>query len=140
MTHQSTFHPDEKESQATVNPRTSSSTSIAITDAPTEAFTATGDIGNAEDDHESGKKSAEADMGEAALDKQLEHLSAHEKQIIKDQLLLPPVKINYFSLYRYATTWDLVIIAVAIVASIAGGAAMPFFTVCSFWRYPSTLV
>lgn len=70
-------------------------------------------------------------MDEGTLDKELEHLPEHERKIIKDQLLLPPVDINYFSLYRYATTWDLVILAVASVSTIAAGAAMPFFTVSS---------
>ena len=57
------------------------------------------------------------------------HLPPHEKEIIKRQLAVPEVKVNYKTLYRYATRNDLIIVAVSIVMAIAGGAVMPLMTV-----------
>ena len=62
------------------------------------------------------------------------HLPEHEKEIIKKQLVVPEVKVNYRTLYRYATRNDMIIVAVSIVMAIAGGAVMPLMTVC---RQPS---
>lgn len=66
---------------------------------------------------------------EPSLDELLAHLPEHEREIIKEQLEVPSVKVTYFTLYRYATTNDLIILAVSSIAAIAGGAALPFFTV-----------
>ena len=57
------------------------------------------------------------------------HLPPHEREIIKRQLVVPEVKVNYRTLYRYATRNDLLIVAVSIVTAIAGGAVMPLMTV-----------
>jgi ATP-binding cassette subfamily B (MDR/TAP) protein 1 len=57
------------------------------------------------------------------------HLPEHEADILRKQVETPDVKINYFSLYRYATRNDLIIIAISALCSIAGGAAMPLMTV-----------
>ena len=57
------------------------------------------------------------------------HLPPHEQEVIKRQLAVPEVKVNYRTLYRYATRNDLIIVAVSIVMAIAGGAVMPLMTV-----------
>lgn len=59
----------------------------------------------------------------------LEHLPEHEAAIIRRQLEIPPVKLTYFSLYRYATRNDLIIMAVSGICAIAAGAAMPLMTI-----------
>lgn len=54
----------------------------------------------------------------------------HEKDILARQLANPPAqKIGFFSLYRYASKCDLVVLAIASLAAIVGGAALPVFTV-----------
>ena len=57
------------------------------------------------------------------------HLPPHEKEIVKRQLDIPEVKVTYKTLYRYATTNDLIIIAISTICAIAGGAVMPLMTV-----------
>ncbi|KAI7975509.1 hypothetical protein EIK77_005875 [Talaromyces pinophilus] len=71
--------------------------------------------------------SESADSSE--LDAVLKELPEDERRVIQAQLDSPTVQVNYFSLYRYATTNDFVIIAISIVCAIAGGAALPLFTV-----------
>lgn len=58
------------------------------------------------------------------------HLPEHEKQILKKQLDAPTVRINFLGLYRYASKMDLLIIFISAICAIAGGAALPLFTVC----------
>ncbi|EMC97085.1 hypothetical protein BAUCODRAFT_69121 [Baudoinia panamericana UAMH 10762] len=62
-------------------------------------------------------------------DDPLAHLPEHEAAIIRKQLDIPPVKLTYFSLYRYATRNDFLIMAVSAICAIAGGAAMPLMTI-----------
>ncbi|KAJ4390616.1 GTPase-activating protein [Gnomoniopsis smithogilvyi] len=57
------------------------------------------------------------------------HLPDHEKQILKRQLDVPAVKITYITLYRYATSKDKAILAVASVAAIIAGILVPMMTV-----------
>ncbi|KKA21933.1 Xenobiotic-transporting ATPase [Rasamsonia emersonii CBS 393.64] len=57
------------------------------------------------------------------------HLPEEEKQILKTQLDSPPVKVNFFGLYRYADAWDWLIIFISAICAIAGGAALPLFTI-----------
>lgn len=57
------------------------------------------------------------------------HLPPHERDIVKRQLDIPDVKVTYKTLYRYATTNDLIIIAISAICSIAGGAIMPLMTI-----------
>lgn len=57
------------------------------------------------------------------------HLPPHEKEIVKRQLEIPPVKVTFRTLYRYATRNDLVIVFVSAIAAIGGGAVMPLMTV-----------
>lgn len=57
------------------------------------------------------------------------HLPEEERQILKTQLDSPPVKVNFFGLYRYADAWDWLIVFISAICAIAGGAALPLFTV-----------
>lgn len=70
-------------------------------------------------------KVADVKEGEEALS----HLPDHEKKVIQKQLDVPVVKVNYRTLYRYATTWDLIIVAISAVMAVAGGAVMPLMTI-----------
>lgn len=63
--------------------------------------------------------------GDAAL----AHLPEHEREVLKKQLHVPDVKVTYWGLYRYATTWDKVLIAIGALGAIGGGAVMPLMTV-----------
>ncbi|KAF2133841.1 P-loop containing nucleoside triphosphate hydrolase protein [Dothidotthia symphoricarpi CBS 119687] len=56
------------------------------------------------------------------------HLSEQEKAIIDRQLSAPNLTVGYFSLFRYATTRDILIMVVAAIASIGAGAVMPLMT------------
>lgn len=62
-------------------------------------------------------------------DDALQHLPPHEREILQRQLHVPEVKVNYFTLFRYATRNDLLIIILSSVCAIGGGAAMPLMTV-----------
>ncbi len=67
------------------------------------------------------------------------HLPLHEREIVKRQLDTPSVNVTYRTLYRYATTNDLLIVAISSICAIIGGAVMPLMTVSlpygvSFWR------
>ena len=62
-------------------------------------------------------------------DEAYQHLPPHEREIVKRQLDIPTVTVTFRTLYRYATTVDLIIIAISCVCAIAGGAVMPLMTV-----------
>ncbi|KAL9621580.1 MAG: hypothetical protein Q9160_003972 [Pyrenula sp. 1 TL-2023] len=62
-------------------------------------------------------------------DEAFAHLPEHERDILKRQLDAPPVTVTYRTLYRYATTWDLVIVGISVISAIAAGAVMPLMTV-----------
>ncbi|KAI9676610.1 MAG: GTPase-activating protein [Trizodia sp. TS-e1964] len=57
------------------------------------------------------------------------HLPEHEKAILKEQLHVPSVNVNYFTLFRYATRNDLIIVFVSAICAIVGGAILPLMTV-----------
>ncbi|KAF7716324.1 ABC transporter [Penicillium ucsense] len=57
------------------------------------------------------------------------HLPEHEKEILKKQLDAPAAKVSFFTLYRYASAMDIVILVVCAICSIAAGAALPLFTI-----------
>ena len=57
------------------------------------------------------------------------HLPPHEAAILRRQVDLPILKNGWKTLYRYATTWDFIIIGVSTVCTIAAGAALPLMTV-----------
>jgi ATP-binding cassette, subfamily B (MDR/TAP), member 1 len=63
--------------------------------------------------------------GDAAL----AHLPEPEQAILKRQLDSPSVSASWLKLYRYATTWDKVMVAISILCAIGAGAAMPLMTV-----------
>ncbi|KAI5849348.1 putative Leptomycin B resistance protein pmd1 [Morchella snyderi] len=69
--------------------------------------------------------SATSDLGEDPL----AHLTPAEAAIVRRQLDIPEVKLNYFTLFRYATTNDKILIVCACLASIIAGAVMPLMTV-----------
>lgn len=51
-----------------------------------------------------------------------------ETEVLKNQIILPQTTVTYFTLFRYATKFDLFLIFISILASIASGAALPLFT------------
>ena len=57
------------------------------------------------------------------------HLPPHEREIIKRQLDIPTVKVGIKELYRYATVNDLIIVFIASLGAIIGGAALPLMTI-----------
>lgn len=62
-------------------------------------------------------------------DDPFKHLPEHKKVILKRQLDLPAVKVNYMTLYRYATRNDKIILVIAGLGAIIGGALLPLMTV-----------
>lgn len=66
--------------------------------------------------------------GDSDPDALFAHLPEHEKQILKNQLDGPDVKITYFGLFRYASRNDLLIMLVSAFCAIVAGAALPLFT------------
>lgn len=62
-------------------------------------------------------------------DEALAHLKEHERLILKRQIDSITVPVNFKSLYRYATKWDLVLVFIGAMCSIGGGAVMPLMTV-----------
>lgn len=63
--------------------------------------------------------------GDAAL----AHLPENERAVLKRQLDIPTVSVSWLKLYRYATTWDLVIVGISAFGAIGAGAVMPLMTV-----------
>lgn len=57
------------------------------------------------------------------------HLPPEEQVILRRQVDTLSVPVKYFTLYRYATTWDKVFLVIATICSIGGGAALPLMTV-----------
>ena len=57
------------------------------------------------------------------------HLPADEAEILRRQVDIPVVSSSYWTLYRYATLNDKIIIVVSAICAIAGGAALPLMTI-----------
>ncbi|KAK0646301.1 P-loop containing nucleoside triphosphate hydrolase protein [Cercophora newfieldiana] len=57
------------------------------------------------------------------------HLPEREAEILRNQVVTLEVKVGINTLYRYASRNDLVIMAVAALAAIASGAALPLMTI-----------
>ena len=57
------------------------------------------------------------------------HLPEHEAAVLKRQVDIPPVKVTYWMLYRYATRNDYWVILVSSICAIAAGAVMPLMTI-----------
>lgn len=62
-------------------------------------------------------------------DAALAHLPDDERQIVRKQIDSPVVQMTFFGLYRYASKWDLLVILIGGICAIAGGAALPLFTI-----------
>lgn len=62
------------------------------------------------------------------------HLPPHEREIVKRQLEIPSGTVTYRTIFRYASTYDILIIIVSIIAAIGGGAVQPLMTVSSIKR------
>ncbi|KAF2238713.1 ABC transporter-like protein [Viridothelium virens] len=71
----------------------------------------------------------EVDVGSQEETDPLKHLSDEEREIIKRQVDIPNIKVTIGMLYRYATFYDLVIMAISALCAIGGGAALPLMTV-----------
>ncbi|KAH7082712.1 leptomycin B resistance protein pmd1 [Paraphoma chrysanthemicola] len=56
-------------------------------------------------------------------------LSEQEKEIIERQLDAPKLTVGYFALFRYASRNEIIIMVIALIASIAAGAVMPLMTI-----------
>jgi ATP-binding cassette subfamily B (MDR/TAP) protein 1 len=65
------------------------------------------------------------------------HLPEHQAEILKRQVETNQKNYSFWSIFRYATTFDIVIMAVAGITSIASGAAMPAMTII-FGGFQST--
>jgi ATP-binding cassette, subfamily B (MDR/TAP), member 1 len=65
-------------------------------------------------------------------DDPFKHLPPDEAAILKRQVDVPVVPTSFKRLYRYATTNDMIIVAISVICSIAGGAALPLMTVWQF--------
>ena len=63
--------------------------------------------------------------GDAAL----AHLPEHERVVLKRQLDIPTVSVSWLKLFRYATTWDMIIVVISAIGAIGAGAVMPLMTV-----------
>ena len=59
----------------------------------------------------------------------LAHLPENERAVLKRQLDVQPTNANYFTLFRYATRWDLIIMFISSVCAIAAGAVLPLMTI-----------
>ncbi|CAZ82915.1 unnamed protein product [Tuber melanosporum] len=62
-------------------------------------------------------------------DDPLGHLPPEEAEIIRKQLDIPNIDPNYFTLFRFASRNDIIIIVISIIAAVIGGAAMPLMTI-----------
>ncbi|KAH8702585.1 ABC multidrug transporter Mdr1 [Talaromyces proteolyticus] len=63
------------------------------------------------------------------LDTLLEQLPEDERKILQEQLKSPTVSVSFFALYRYADKWDYLVLLISAICAIAGGAALPLFTI-----------
>ncbi|KAE8351679.1 P-loop containing nucleoside triphosphate hydrolase protein [Aspergillus coremiiformis] len=81
-----------------------------------------------QDCHPSSSNKSEQD-GDHNDDALYAHLPEHEKQILKKQLDSAEMKISFFTLFRYASRMDILIIVVSAICAIAAGAALPLFTI-----------
>ncbi|KAK9494809.1 P-loop containing nucleoside triphosphate hydrolase protein [Lipomyces doorenjongii] len=57
------------------------------------------------------------------------HLPPEEADILRAQVQVTPVKVSFFKLYRYATAFDIALLAVGYFCSIAAGALLPLMTI-----------
>jgi ATP-binding cassette subfamily B (MDR/TAP) protein 1 len=62
-------------------------------------------------------------------DDPFQHLPPDEAAVLKRQVDIPVVATSYWTLYRFATFNDKLIIALSAICAIAGGAALPLMTI-----------
>lgn len=55
--------------------------------------------------------------------------TSQELKIIEEQVHAPAAKVKYWTLFRYATKWDILCLFVGSICSIVGGSALPFMAV-----------
>lgn len=60
---------------------------------------------------------------------ELSHLPPSEREVIRRQIAVLDVQLSYWSLFRFASTNDLILIGVGCTAAIAGGAIIPMMTI-----------
>lgn len=75
-----------------------------------------------------GKKDKYADPNAHILNLSYEGRTNEEIDILKKQIIIPDNSVSYFTLYRYATKFDLFMIILANFGAICSGAALPLFT------------
>lgn len=127
QTHAQPFS-EEKPPATPISPNPKSPISPASPASPTSPVSQSSDSDTRPDLHKYDSKIVQirdVPEGDAAL----AHLPEHEKAVIKRQLDVPETKVTYWTLYRYATTWDRVFIAIAIICAIGAGAVLPLMTV-----------
>ena len=59
-----------------------------------------------------------------------------ESKVLQRQVQTPEVQVGFFSLYRYATSYDLAVLAVSSICAMVGGAVLPLVTVRVFSNHP----
>lgn len=67
--------------------------------------------------------------GSKEEDDPLGHLPPEEAEIIRKQIDMPKVDLNYFSLFRFASKNDITIMVISAIMAVIGGAAMPLMTI-----------
>ena len=72
-----------------------------------------------------------------AIDDPFKHLPPHEKEILHRQLHIPDAKVTFFTLYRYSTKNDILLMVISAICAITGGAVLPLMTVI-FGKLTST--
>jgi len=93
--------------------------------------------GDVSQKHSSPKRSTELEKADSSVmiprkstdEDPFKHLPEREAGILRNQVLTPDVKVGIATLYRYASRNDLIIMAVAALAAIASGAALPLMTI-----------
>ncbi|KAJ5913074.1 Leptomycin B resistance protein [Penicillium tannophilum] len=89
------------------------------------------DIGHTSKEHDLTKLDSKHGTAESSLgeDDPFKNIPPAEAEILRRQVEVPPVQVGIKTLYRYATTTDLIIIAISALCAIAAGAAQPLMTV-----------
>lgn len=57
------------------------------------------------------------------------HLPPRERQILRDQVYLAESQTGYWTLFRYSTKWDLVIMVISGSCAVVAGVALPMVSV-----------
>jgi hypothetical protein len=80
--------------------------------------------------------SKEKDAGDAQ--DPFQHLPEHEAAILRAQVDTPDIKVSYFTLFKYANSFDWLVFTISTLCAVGSGAAMPLMTVSalasSLWR------